>query len=103
MLHMAQCALRGVARFSVVSCALVLVLITSSRIEAAELRVIRTVAGSGLPGDSGDGGPASAAELLGPISVAVDQHGDLYIAEFFNCTVREVHDGIISTLAGTGR
>ncbi len=65
---------------------------------------IRTVAGTGQGGFSGDGGPASGAELYGPYSVAVDALGNLYVAEFFNARIREVTaaDGGIQTIAGTG-
>ncbi|MER7625352.1 RICIN domain-containing protein [Streptomyces sp. NPDC126503] len=64
---------------------------------------IRTVAGTGTPGFSGDGGPATAAELNGPYGVAVDGAGALYITDAENHRVRKVAgDGTISTVAGTG-
>jgi NHL repeat-containing protein len=60
-----------------------------------------------MQGSSGDGGPAVAARLHGPLSVAVDGAGNLYIAEFGSLygdvgnRVRKVGpDGIISTVAG---
>ena len=43
--------------------------------------VITTVAGNGTEGFSGDGGPATAAELYDPLNVAVDAAGDLFIAD----------------------
>jgi sugar lactone lactonase YvrE len=70
--------------------------------------VITTVAGNvaadqandGLRGDSGDGGPATAAQLDAPEGVAVDRAGDLYIADTFNDAIRQVTPaGVISTLA----
>jgi RHS repeat-associated protein len=62
---------------------------------------ITTIAGTGGPGYSGDGGPATSAQLDGPRSVAVDSQGDVYIADTINGAVREVTpNGIISTLAG---
>ncbi|MEU9581004.1 RICIN domain-containing protein [Streptomyces chilikensis] len=64
---------------------------------------IRTVAGTGTPGFSGDGSPAAAAQLNGPYGVAVDGAGDLYITDADNHRVRKVAgDGTISTVAGTG-
>jgi sugar lactone lactonase YvrE len=64
--------------------------------------VITTVAGNGVGGYSGDGGPATSAELDGPQGVAVDSAGNLYIADSFNMRVREVSDGVITTVAGNG-
>src|ERR1700674_1882355 len=43
--------------------------------------VIRTIAGTGQPGFSGDGGPASAAQLNAPYGLAFDHRGNLYIAD----------------------
>jgi len=65
---------------------------------------ITTVAGTGDQGYSGDGGPATAAELISPFSVVVDAAGNLYIADFGNSVVRKVTpNGIISTVAGVGQ
>jgi trimeric autotransporter adhesin len=65
--------------------------------------IISTVAGDGTPGFSGDGGPATTAELSDPASVAVDGVGNLYIADAGNNRVREVSlSGIIATAAGNG-
>jgi uncharacterized protein (TIGR03437 family) len=62
--------------------------------------VIRTIAGTGQPGFSGDGGPASAAQLNSPYGLAMDNRGSLYIADLGNGRVRRVNsDGIISTIA----
>ncbi|MEV0123718.1 RICIN domain-containing protein [Streptomyces sp. NPDC050703] len=64
---------------------------------------IVTLAGTGTPGFSGDGGPAAAARLNSPYGVAVDGVGDLYITDAENHRVRRVaEDGTISTVAGTG-
>ncbi len=64
--------------------------------------IIKTVAGDGTAGAAGDGGPATAAELNGPISVAVDHQGNLYIGDANNCVVREVAAATrtISTVVG---
>jgi hypothetical protein len=65
--------------------------------------IITTVAGTGVPGSSGDGGPATAAQLNTPYSVAVTPDGGFLIADTGNRRVRRVSpDGIITTVAGTG-
>ncbi len=51
---------------------------------------VSTVAGTGICGDAGDGGPAVAAQLWSPSAVAVDGVGDLLIADEGNSAVREV-------------
>lgn len=62
-----------------------------------------TIAGSGLMGFDGDGGPAVAAALSGPGAVAFDRSGNLLIADSNNNCVRRVTaDGIIQTIAGQG-
>ncbi|MBU6402521.1 MAG: hypothetical protein KGS61_19545, partial [Verrucomicrobia bacterium] len=65
--------------------------------------VISTVAGNGVPGYSGDGGPATAAGLKYPSGIAVDAAGNLLIADTQNNRVRQVDTrGIITTVAGNG-
>ncbi len=65
--------------------------------------VISTIAGNGVVGFSGDGGPATAAQLANPFGVAVDTSGKLYISDSGNARIREVTpDGIITTIAGNG-
>ena len=74
----------------------------------AESGVITTVAGTGAPGLSGDGGPATAAEINYPVDLAFDGEGNLYILELgywrrYNVRVRRVDPmGRISTVAGLG-
>jgi hypothetical protein len=63
---------------------------------------ITTVAGNGTEGYSGDGGAATNAELFWPSGVAIDNAGDLYIADTFNNRIRKVANGIITTVAGNG-
>lgn len=65
---------------------------------------IRTVAGTGTTGFSGDGGLAVDAALSQPMSIEVGGDGSLYIADAGNHRVRKVdlHSGIITTIAGTG-
>lgn len=65
---------------------------------------ITTVVGDGVSGYRGDGGPAANAELYGPIGVAIDSNGDIFIADYGNSVVRRVDaaTGIITTVAGNG-
>jgi hypothetical protein len=66
--------------------------------------IIQTVAGTGVEGYSGDGGPATSAELFFPSAVIEDAAGDLFIADSQNNVVREVNatTHVITTVAGTG-
>ena len=71
---------------------------------AASTGTITTVAGDGTPGYTGDGGPATSAELYSPYLVWLDSADNLYIADTLNHAIRKVASGtgIISTVAGTG-
>jgi uncharacterized protein (TIGR03437 family) len=65
--------------------------------------LVRTVAGTGVGGFSGEGGPATSAQLSFPFAVAVDGSGNVYISDQGNHRVRRVGtDGIIRTVAGNG-
>jgi len=64
--------------------------------------IITTFAGTGVGGDTGDGGPATAAKCL-PMAIAADAAGNVYIADYQNNKIRKVNtSGIITTIAGTG-
>jgi sugar lactone lactonase YvrE len=65
---------------------------------------ITTVAGTGVAGTTGDGGPASAAQLNWPSGLARDPLGNLYVTEYDGAVVRRIDGttGTISTIAGTG-
>ncbi|HMD78663.1 MAG TPA: hypothetical protein VKF39_01615 [Nitrososphaerales archaeon] len=78
-------------------------------IDLAE-RQVRTIAGTGGVGYSGDGGPATQAtfgsdpqaQFDGPISLSLDEVGDVFVGDRFNHVVRMIHrgSGIIETIAG---
>lgn len=73
---------------------------------------INTIVGNGMPGYSGDGGPATMAQIANPVGqaaapagrIALDDRGNLYIADTNNHRIRRVDaaTGIITTIAGTG-
>ena len=64
--------------------------------------IVTTIAGTGVEGFSGDGGPAVSA-MISPSDIAVDADGNLYIADLNNARIRKVDtNGIITTLAGMG-
>src|SRR5271157_1277868 len=64
--------------------------------------MLTVVAGNGIAGFSGDGGPATSASLNGPLGVALDSAGNLYIADYQNNRIRKVSGGTITTVAGNG-
>lgn len=65
--------------------------------------VITTLCGNGTAGSTGDGGPATAGKMNGPVKMARDAAGNFYIAERAGNRIRKISaSGIISTLAGTG-
>jgi uncharacterized protein (TIGR03437 family) len=68
------------------------------------LASVTTIAGTpGKSGFSGDGALATSALLSGPLSVAVDADGTIYIADYLNNRIRRISNGIITTFAGDGR
>lgn len=65
--------------------------------------IISTLAGTGVAGSSGDGGLATTATLNGPIDLAIDRDGNVYVSEYYGHVVRKIApDGIISRVTGTG-
>jgi sugar lactone lactonase YvrE len=70
----------------------------------ANTGVITTIAGTGASGYSGDGGLATSAQLNAPYDVALDQTGNLFIADYGNSVVRRVdaNTGLMTTVAGVG-
>jgi sugar lactone lactonase YvrE len=70
----------------------------------ARTGVISTFAGTGIAGFSGDGGPATRAQLRQPHSIAIDPRGKLLICDIGNHRIRQVDfsSGMIETYGGTG-
>jgi len=70
----------------------------------ARTGVISTFAGTGIAGYSGDGGPATRAQLRQPHSIAIDPRGKLLICDIGNHRIRQVDfsSGMIETYGGTG-
>jgi sugar lactone lactonase YvrE len=65
--------------------------------------LVRTIAGTGVAGFTGDGGPATSAELNTPIAVTPDNEGNIFIADQGNNRIRKIDaSGTISTVAGNG-
>lgn len=71
----------------------------------AKTQIITTIAGTGQPGYSGDGGPAHRAQFNQPHSIQFNPAGDLFICDIRNHVIRRVDTktGTISTFAGTGK
>ena len=71
----------------------------------AKTGLVSTVAGTGQPGFSGDGGPAAKAQFHRPHSIELDGQGSLYVADISNHRIRRVDlaKGTIETFAGTGK
>lgn len=78
----------------------------SNRVRRLDLTtgIVTTVAGTGVAGYSGDGGPAVSARLDSPQRVAIDSVGNIYVADSGNDAVRRVdaQTGLITAVAGTG-
>jgi RHS repeat-associated protein len=65
--------------------------------------IVETVAGTGTPGFSGDGGPASQAQIDSPEAVEIAPDGSVYVADQGNQRVRRIGtDGVIETVLGGG-
>jgi len=66
---------------------------------------LHVFAGDGVPGNRGDGGPAELARFYWPHDLAQNQHGDLYLSDLGNRTIRRIdyETGVITRVAGSGR
>jgi RHS repeat-associated protein len=76
----------------------------SNRVFKVDLNgIISHVAGNGVAGYGGDGGPAVYASLYNPRRLTMDSAGNLYIADMLNHRIRKIDpNGIITTVAGNG-
>lgn len=75
----------------------------NNRIRVVESGIIRTIAGTGKAGFSGDGGPATAAAINTPQKLAIGSGGEVYFADQANRRIRRIDTrGVITTVAGTG-
>jgi hypothetical protein len=73
------------------------------RVRRLAAGVVTTVTGDGTSGFTGDGGPASGAEISRPLDLAADGAGNVYFLDFDNVRVRRITPGgTIDTVAGTG-
>ena len=66
--------------------------------------IITTVIGTGVPGYTGDNGPATAADIHAGHDISIDHQGNMYIVDYDNYRIRKVtaSTGIITTFAGNG-
>ncbi len=72
------------------------------RVRKVTAGIITTIAGTVTCGFGGDVGPAASAQVFHPWGLALDGAQNLYIADSDNCRVREIVNGIIGTVVGTG-
>jgi streptogramin lyase len=65
---------------------------------------VSTIAGTGQPGYSGDGGPALKAKMKNPHSIALDEDGNIFVADIGNHRIRRIdmRTGVIESIAGNG-
>ncbi|PZF71894.1 T9SS type A sorting domain-containing protein [Taibaiella soli] len=69
----------------------------------AATNIISTIAGNGIQGSSGDGGPATAAQFSNIVGTATDTYGNVYIADASDYKIRKIDTaGTVTTFAGTG-
>ncbi len=70
----------------------------------ASTGIITTIAGNGQSGFSGDGGPATSAQIWNPAGIVISPAGDVFFSDQFNGRIRKIAagTGIITTIAGTG-
>lgn len=73
-----------------------------SRIRKISGGTITTIAGTGIQGSTGDGGPALNAQLINPAAMVLDATGSIYFVEQSTSKIRKISNGIITTVAGNG-
>ena len=77
---------------------------SANQVHSGDHQEIVTLAGTGEPGFSGDGGPATAAQINQPFGVEVGPDGQLYLCDTGNHVIRRIDrvSGVITTIAGQG-
>ncbi len=82
----------------------VAVLIALAASGACAVDVMENVAGTAVPGYSGDTGPATSAKINGPVLMCKDAGGNLYFTDNSNNVVRRIDaaTNVITTVAGNG-
>lgn len=75
---------------------------TAGASTAVPAPTLKLLAGTGVPGYLGDGGPAVGAQLYQPMGVAVDAAGNVLVADLSNRIRKITPDGIVTTVAGSG-
>ena len=81
-----------------------LFLVSLCRMSPCSAQTFSTIAGTGTPGYTGDGGPAIQAQLKTPRAICTDGSGNVYFIDFGNFVVRKIDlNGLISTFAGNGK
>lgn len=74
----------------------------NNRVRKASGGIIGTVAGNGAAGYGGDNGPATGAQLNQPCGLVLDASGNLFVADYYNNRIREISNGVMTTVAGIG-
>lgn len=100
----ARCRLAAPRLIQLFACALLLPLVVHGQTPATARKQIATFAGTATKGFSGDGGPATEAQLDNPFGLARGPDGDIYFCDTANHRIRKVSPaGVITTVAGNGR
>ena len=73
-----------------------------NRVRKVSNGIINSFAGSGTAGSSGEGGPATSAQLYGPYGLATDSQGAVYISDYYSQRVLKVANGNLTRVAGNG-
>ena len=93
----------GVRRGVLVRSIILAIALVTAAVPSARADQINTIAGTGVAGFSGDGGPAVSAGLFFPHGVVVAPDGTIYFADTANFRIRRILlDGVIDTIAGNG-
>lgn len=83
---------------------LIAILTCNASLCGAQVNIITTIAGTGVAGYSGDGGPATTAELNRPCALTLDDTGNVLVCDGLNHCIRKISNstGAITTICGNG-